>query len=61
MPDTFAIMICNVCGKIERYAPDITVEEIQEDPRASVESVKTYYKDAGWKTSWGHDICPDCQ
>lgn len=60
MSDTFAIMMCNVCGRTEQYSPYLTEEMIKQMPKAVIEDVKVYFEDAGWKTSWGHDVCPDC-
>jgi hypothetical protein len=34
--------------------------DLQENPEAAIEFVKKHFEKLGWRTSWGHDLCPRC-
>lgn len=60
-PASFTAMTCNKCGKVDTsYKPDLSKFDMQENAQQALEFVKKHYEKLGWKTSWGHDLCPDC-
>jgi hypothetical protein len=59
---TASVMMCDSCDFTDSsFQPDITRDQLLNDTEATLMSVKTYFQDAGWYTSLGYDLCPNCR
>jgi hypothetical protein len=61
-----AHITCDRCGVSVRdvFRPGtkwaIVMNKVQDEPRSAILTMKEYYKERGWKISWGYDLCPEC-
>jgi hypothetical protein len=62
MSKDFALMICNGCGVTDdSFQPEARrLIGAGADPIKYIKEIKKYFAAKGWKTSWGHDLCPNC-
>lgn len=54
-------MQCNNCGLVSAFHPtDVTAEQLEKEGKATIMRMKEYFKEQGWVTAWGFDLCPEC-
>jgi len=60
-PSSFSLMRCDRCGFIDdSYHPDLSQFDMVEETKRVIEFVKRHFREQGWVTSWGYDLCPNC-
>lgn len=54
-------MQCNNCGYVVAYHPtDVTAEQMEQEGKETIMRLKEHFRELGWQTSWGYDLCPEC-
>ncbi len=52
---------CNNCDLVSAWQPtDVTAEQLEKHGKETIMRMKEHFKEAGWQTSWGYDLCLEC-